>query len=67
MVSGNEREAQVRVPTIVFDYPRHSGATDEGMTNGLSTFVYLAFRPRGDTVEGITKPMKITAWRGPGT
>jgi hypothetical protein len=40
---------------------------DEGMTNGLSTFAYLAFRPRGDTVEGITKPMKVTAWRGSGT
>jgi hypothetical protein len=66
MVSGNEREARVRVPAIVFDYPRHSGATDEGMTNGPSTFAYLAFWPRGDTVKGITKPMKMTAWRGPG-
>jgi hypothetical protein len=41
--------------------------SDEGMTNGPSTFAYLAFRPRGDTIEGITKPMKMTAWRGPGT
>jgi hypothetical protein len=61
MVSGNEREARVRVPVIVFDYPRHSGATDKGMINRPSTFAYLAFRPRGDTVEGITKPMKMTA------
>jgi hypothetical protein len=61
MVSGNEREARVRVPAIVFDYPKHSGATDEGMINGPSTFAYLAFWPRGDTVEGITKPMKMTA------
>jgi hypothetical protein len=67
MVSDDEREARVRVPAIVFDYPRHSGATDEGMTNEPSTFAYLAFRPRGDIVEGITKPMKMTAWRGPGT
>jgi hypothetical protein len=67
MVSGNEREARVRVPAIVFDYPRHSGATDEGITNGPLTFAYLAFRPRGDTVEGITKPMKMTTWRGPVT
>jgi hypothetical protein len=41
-------------------------ASDEGMTNGPSTFAYLAFRPRGDTVERITKPMKRTAWLGPG-
>jgi hypothetical protein len=67
MVSGNEREARVRVPAIVFDYPRHSGATDKGMTNGPSTFAYLAFRPRWDTVEGITKPMKMMFWRGLGT
>jgi hypothetical protein len=40
---------------------------DEGMTNGPSTFAYLAFQPRWDTIEGITKPMKTTAWRGPGT
>jgi hypothetical protein len=25
---------EVRDPTIVFDYPRHSGATDEGITHG---------------------------------
>jgi hypothetical protein len=43
MVSGDEREARVRVPAIVFDYPRHSGATDEGMTNRPSTFAYLVF------------------------
>jgi hypothetical protein len=54
-VSGDERESQVRVPAIVFDYPRHSGATDEGMTNGPSTFAYLAFRSRRDTIEGIHK------------
>jgi hypothetical protein len=67
MVSGDERKARVRVPAIVFDYPRHSGATDEGMTDGLSIFAYLAFRSRRDTVEGILKPIKMTAWRGPRT
>jgi hypothetical protein len=35
----------VRVPAIVFDYPRHSGATDEGMTCGSSIFAYLIFGP----------------------
>jgi hypothetical protein len=41
--------------------------SDEGMTNGPSTFAYLVFRPRRDIVKGISKPMKRTAWRGPGT
>jgi hypothetical protein len=27
-------------PAIVFDYPRHSGATDEGMTPRSSIFAY---------------------------
>jgi hypothetical protein len=49
--------------------PQSRGRTpvDEGMTDGPSTFAYLAFWPRRDTVEGISKPMKMTAWRGPGT
>jgi hypothetical protein len=67
MVLGDGKEARVRVLAIVFDYPRHSGATDEGMTNGPSTFAYLVFRPRRDIVEGISKPMKMTASCGPGT
>jgi hypothetical protein len=54
------------VPAIVFDYPRHSGATDKGMPNRPSIFAYLVFRPREDTVKGITRPMKISPWRGPG-
>jgi hypothetical protein len=70
MVSGNEREARVRVPDIVFDYPRHSGATDEGMTNGPSTFAYLAFQPRGchrknhkaHEDDGLMRPRDVT-WR----
>jgi hypothetical protein len=40
---------------------------DEGMTNGPSTFAYRAFRSRRDAVEGISKPTKMIAWRGPRT
>jgi hypothetical protein len=67
MVSGNEKEAQVRVPAIVFDYPRHSGATDEGMTNRPSTFAYLGFSPEEITTEGITRPIKAAVRCGPGS
>jgi hypothetical protein len=56
----------IRVPAIVFDYPRHSGATDEGMTCGPSIFAYLVFSSGRASTEGITRPIKITAWRGPG-
>jgi hypothetical protein len=63
----NQEGSQIRVPAIVFDYPRHSGATDKGMPNRPSIFAYLIFGPGGITVEGITRPMKILAWRGPGT
>jgi hypothetical protein len=41
--------------------------SDEGMTNWPSIFAYLVFRPRRDIVEGISEPMNMTAWRGPGT
>jgi hypothetical protein len=67
MVSGNEKEARVRVPAIVFDYPRHSGATDEGMANRPSTFAYLGFGPEEITVEGIARPTRTAARRGPRT
>jgi hypothetical protein len=62
----NQEEVRIRVPAIVFDYPRHSGVTDEGMTNRPSIFAYLVFGPGGITVEEIARPMKIVAWRGPG-
>jgi hypothetical protein len=62
----NQKEIRVRVPAIVFDYPRHSGATDEGMTNRTSIFAYLVFGPGGITVERIARPIKIAAGRGPG-
>jgi hypothetical protein len=57
----NQKEIRVRVPAIVFDYPRHSGATDEGMTNRPSIFAYLVFGPGGITVEGIARPIKTAA------
>jgi hypothetical protein len=40
---------------------------DEGMINRPSIFAYLVFGPGGITVEGIARPMKISACRGPGT
>jgi hypothetical protein len=55
----------VRVPAIVFDYPRHSGATDEGMTHGSSILAYLVFGPRRVSIEGMARPTKMIAWHGP--
>jgi hypothetical protein len=57
---------EVRVPAIVFDYPRHSGATDEGMTCGSSILAYMVFDPRRVSTEGIASPTKMIAWRGRG-
>jgi hypothetical protein len=62
----NQEELRIRVPGIVFDYPRHSRATDKGMINRPSIFAYLVFGPGGIIVEGIARPMKIAAWCGPG-
>jgi hypothetical protein len=36
------------------------------MTNGLSIFAYLVFGPEGTSTEGITRLMKLIAWRDPG-
>jgi hypothetical protein len=36
------------------------------MKNRPSIFAYLVFGPKGVSVEGIARPMKIAAWRGPG-
>jgi hypothetical protein len=66
MVLCNQEETRVRVPTIVFDYPRHSGDTDEGMTNRPSIFAYLVFSPGGIIVEGVARPIRIAAGCGPG-
>jgi hypothetical protein len=57
----NQEAFRVRVPAIVFDYPRHSGATDEGMTNGSSIFAYLVFGPGGVSIEKTARPTKIAA------
>jgi hypothetical protein len=60
------RISRIRVPTIVFDYPRHSGAIDEGMSNRPLIFAYLVFGPGGTIAEGITRPITLIAWRSPG-
>jgi hypothetical protein len=57
----NQEEIRIRVLAIVFNYPRHSGATNEGMTNRPSIFAYLVFGPGGITVEGVARPIKISA------
>jgi hypothetical protein len=62
----NQVKSQIRVPPIVFGYPRHLGATDEGMPNGPSIFVYLVFGPKGTSAEGIARPIKLIVWRGLG-
>jgi hypothetical protein len=59
------RNNGIRVPAIVFDYPRHSGATDEGMTYGSSIFAYLVFGPGRASTEGIARPTKIAALTRP--
>jgi hypothetical protein len=56
----------VRVPAIVFDYPRHSGATDEGMTNRPSIFAYLVFGLGEVVVERVARPARARIGCGPG-
>jgi hypothetical protein len=51
----------VRVLAIVFDYPRYSRATDEGMTCGSSILAYLVFGPGRASTEGIARPTKMIA------
>jgi hypothetical protein len=46
------------VPAIVFGYPRHSGATDEGMTNEHPIFAYLVFGPGKVSLRRLLKPIK---------
>jgi hypothetical protein len=36
------------------------------MPNGPSIFTYLVFGSGGTSTEGITRPMKLIAWRSPG-
>jgi hypothetical protein len=47
---------EVRVLAIVFDYPRHSGTTDKGMTHGSSILAYLVFGPGRTSIEGMARP-----------
>jgi hypothetical protein len=49
---------EVRVPTLIFDYPRHSGATDEGMTPLVLDIGLPGFWPRGESSEGTIKAHK---------
>jgi hypothetical protein len=46
------------VPAIVFGYPRHSGATNEGMKNGPPIFAYLVFGPGRVSLERLLRPIK---------
>jgi hypothetical protein len=45
----------IRVPALVFDYPRHSGATDEGMTHRVLIFSLCGFKPKYKLIERIIK------------
>jgi hypothetical protein len=62
----NQVRSRIRVPAIVFDYPRHSEATDKGIPNRPSIFAYLVFGPGGTTTEGITRPITLITWHDPG-
>jgi hypothetical protein len=53
------RLERIRVPALVFDYPRHSGATDKGMIKRVLIFGLYSFWPRSKLVGG-----KIKAHRG---
>jgi hypothetical protein len=55
----NQVKSRIRVPAIVFNYPRHSG-------NEPSIFAYLVFGPEGTSAKEIVRPMKLIIWRGPG-
>jgi hypothetical protein len=56
---------KVKVPAIVFDYPRHSRATDEGMAHGSSILAYLVFGPGRTSTRRIARTISIIIWRGP--
>jgi hypothetical protein len=40
-------------------------AADKGMANRPSIFAYLVFGPEKVTVEGVARPIRTTAGRGP--
>jgi hypothetical protein len=69
MLSNSVKEGridEIRVSALVFDYPRRSGATDEGMTHRVLTFGLLGFKPRSDYTEGMARPMSTIDWQGLG-
>jgi hypothetical protein len=39
---------------------------DEGMTRGSLILAYLVFGPKRVSIEGMARPTKTIAWRGPG-
>jgi hypothetical protein len=57
-ISGAARKTFGGVPAIVFGYPRHSGATDEGMTNRPPIFAYLVFGSGKVYLERLLRPIK---------
>jgi hypothetical protein len=46
---------EIRVLALFFDYPKHSRATDEGMTHRVLIFGLCGFEPRCKPVEGLIK------------
>jgi hypothetical protein len=57
-------ESRIRVPAIVFDYPRHSGATDEGMTPRSSIFAYLVPAKEEARSKDTRSPPGPSLWLG---
>jgi hypothetical protein len=58
---------QTNIHVIENNHAIFLGSTnDEGMPNGPSIFGYLVFGPGGTSIEGITRPMKLIAWRSLG-
>jgi hypothetical protein len=43
--------SRIRVPAIVFDYPRHSGDTDKGIPNGPLALAYLVLVQEGQSLK----------------
>jgi hypothetical protein len=63
MTSSNHHHCQVLFFLI---YNNSNRKADKEMTCGSSIFAYLVFGPGRASIEGIARPTKIAAWRGPG-
>jgi hypothetical protein len=59
------RLERIRVTTLVFDYPRHSGATDEGMTQRVLIFGLYGLGLEASPSKGWLKPIEALYWRSP--